>query len=329
MSSTTTSTNTIPQNSRRANKTVPFVEFGHSLSSNLIMLSVGIFLFSIPALYTSLIAGAGGMSVDELTATTVGKADMITHVVKIFEGWFPPKLTTKHETHIKFDGSCHDYANEKFRTIFPTSIPFGYFMYSVLKSTININYSASMGLHKMFYKLPESFTFILSIIVMPLFYVMMFFINIGLSGIMHLYHFKKYFVSCVKDEKDPSKCVESMDYGPISWIALFIYGMFGFIPSVMFIIPAFTIAYCHISPLLVSSRLAKGSNLNYDFFQFMGNVLSYKRQLIMWMVSLLLLKVIASTLGGYEAVGCFLAILCLSAVSRIYSKYIPECAVKK
>lgn len=316
-------TQSAPQISRRANKAVPFIEFGHSISYNLIILTLGIMLFSIPALYTSLIATAGGMSVDELTAST-GKVDVVAHVIKVFEGWVPPKLVVKHETHIKFDTSSHDYANEKLRTLFPTSIPFGYFMYSVLKSTINANYSISMGLHKMFYKLPESMTFLLAIGLMPLFYLMMFFVNIGLAGIFHLYHFKKYFVSCVKDPTDASKCTESDDYGPISWIALFVYGMFGFFPCVLFGIPALTIAYCHITPLLVNSKLAKGGG-NYDFFQFLSSTLSYKRQLIMWIISAVLLKVVASTLGIYQAGGCLMAILFLAGLTRIYSKYIPDC----
>ena len=320
------SKSSISQNSRRSNKAVPFVEFGHSLSYNLIMFSMAVMLFSIPALYTSLIANAGGMTVDALTATTVGKADEIAHVIKVFEGWFPPTLVKKHETHIRFDASSHDYANEKFRTIFPTSIPIGYFIYSVLKSMIDANYSISMGLHKMFYKLPESMTFVLAIGLMPLFYLMMFFVNIALGVIFHMYHFKKYFVSCVKDPADASKCAESDDYGPVSWIALFAYGIFGFIPATIFGIPTLTIAYCHITPLLVSSKLAKGGN--YDFFQFLGATLSYKRQLIMWIVSLLLLKVIASTLGMYQAGGCLMAILFLAGLTRVYSKYIPECVNK-
>ena len=326
---TTTQTSNIPSNSKRANKAIPLIEFGHSLSYDLTRVSLGILFFSIPALYTSLVANAGGMSVDKLTASTVGKADEIAHVVKVFEGWFPPKLVTKHETHIKFDTSSHDYANEKFRTLFPTSIPIGYFMYSVLKSMIDTNYSTSMGLHKVFYKLPESVTFVLALVIVPLYYFLMFFVNIGLAVMFHIYHFKKYFISCEKDASDASKCTESQDYGPVSWISLFVYGMFGFFPSIMFIIPALTIVYCHITPLLVNSKLAKGSNTNYDFFQFLGSVLSYKRQLIMWIISIILLKVVASILGGVQAVGCLGAIICLAIVSRVYSKYIPSCAIKK
>lgn len=322
-----TTTPAIPQNSRRANKTVPLLEFGRSLSSNLLVLGFGLMVFSIPALYTSLIADAGGMTVDALT--TVSKADEIAHVVKVTEGWFPPTLVTKHETHIRFDpSSSHDFANEKFRTLFPTSIPFGYFMYSVLKSMIDSNYTISMGLHKMFYKLPESMTMLLAIIIMPLYYVMMFFVNVLLAGVFHLYHFKKYFISCVKDPENPAaKCTESDDYGPVSWIALFVYGIFGFFPSVLFLIPVLTLAYCFITPLLVSSKLAKGGN--YDFFQFLGGVLSYKRQLIMWIISLVLLKVTASTLGPYQAGGCLAAILCLAGLTKVYSRYIPSCVVKK
>ncbi len=316
-----------PQSGRRSNKTLPFVNFGQSLSYNLILLSMATMIFSIPALYTSLIANAGGMSVDALTASTVGKADEIAHVVKVFEGFFPPKLITKHETHIKFDSSSHDYANEKFRTIFPTSIPIGYFIYSVLKSMIDSNYSMTMGLHKMFYKLPESLTFVLAMIIMPIYYLIMFFINIPLAVIFHLYHFKKYFVSCAKDPSNPSKCTESDDYGPVSWIGLFGYGIFGFIPAVLFGIPVLTIAYCYITPLLVSSKLAKGGE--YDFFQFLGATLSYKRQLIMWILSLVLLKVVASTLGPYQAGGCLMAILFLAGLTKVYSKYIPDCVKTK
>lgn len=310
---------------RRSNKTLPIVNFVQSLSYNLILFSIAAMLFSIPALYTSLIASAGGMSVDSLTAAS-GK-DVITHTIKIFEGSIPPKLVTKHETHLKFDSSSHDYANEKFRTIFPTSIPFGYFIYSVLKSMIDSNYSVFMGLHKMFYKLPESMTFVLAMIFVPLLYLLMYFINIPLAVVFHLYHFKKYFVSCVKDPSDPSKCTESEDYGPISWICLFAYGIFGFIPAVMFGIPILTIIYCHITPLLVNSKLAKGGA--YDFFQFLGATLSYKRQLIMWIISIILLKVIASTLGMYEAGGCLMAILFLAGLTKVYSKYIPDCVKSK
>jgi hypothetical protein len=315
--------------SKRTKKPEPLIQFGKSLTSNLIIASLALILFGIPALYTSLIADSGGMSVDALNASTVGKPDKIAHVIKIFEGWFPPKLVTKHETHIKFDSSSHDYANEKFRTVFPTQLPFGYFMYSVLKSTIDTNYSVTMGVHKLFYKMPESLTILLAMVLMPIIYVGLYFINIPLSAFMHLYHFKKYFISCVKDEKDPSKCTESIDYGPVSWIILFAYGMFGFIPSVMFVIPILTIIYCHITPLLVSCKLAKGSNPNYDFFQFLGNALSYKRQLIMWIMSFVLLKAIATTLGLYPAMGCLAAILCLAVATSVYSKYIPECAKSK
>jgi hypothetical protein len=314
--------------SNRKKKPVPLIEFGRSLTSNLIMVSLAVILFGIPALYTSMIADAGGMSVDSFDASTVGKPDKIAHVVKIFEGWAPPKLVTKHETHIKFDSSSHDYLNEKIRTLFPTQLPFGYFMYSVLKSTININYSIILGVHKLFYKLPESLTILLAMILLPLLYFALYFLNMPLSGAMHLYHFKKYFISCVKDESDPSKCTESADYGPVSWIMLFAYGFFGFLPSVMFIIPIFTIVYCYISPLLVSCKLAKGSNSNYDFFQFLGNALSYKRQLIMWILSIILLKVTASTLGMYPAIGCFGAIVVLAGLTSIFSKYIPACAKK-
>jgi hypothetical protein len=81
--------------------------------------------------------------------------------------------------------------------------------------------------------------------------------------------------------------------------------------------------------LLVSCKLAKGSSSNYDFFQFLGNALSYKRQLIMWILSIVLLKVTASTLGMYPAVGCLAAILVLAGATSIFSKYIPACAMKK
>jgi hypothetical protein len=314
--------------SNRKKKPVPLIEFGRSLTSNLIMVSLAMILFGIPALYTSMIADAGGMSVDSLDASTVGKPDKIAHVVKIFEGWAPPKLVTKHETHIKFDSSSHDYLNEKFRKLFPTQLPFGYFMYSVLKSIININYAIILGVHKMFYRLPESLTMLLAMVLLPILYFILYFLNMPLSVAMHLYHFKKYFISCVKDENDPSIFTETTDYGPINWIILIAYGYFGFLSSSIFIIPMFTILYCYISPLLVNCKLAKGSNSNYDFFQFLGSVLSYKRQLIMWILSFILLKVTASTLGMYPAIGCFGAIVVLAGLTSIFSKYIPACAKK-
>ena len=305
----------------------PWVEFGTLLILELFYLSVGIILLSSTALYTSLVADAGGMTVEELSASNIGKPDEIAHIVNVFEGYFPPKMVTKHETHIRFDASSHDYISEQFREMFPTNIPLGYFLFSVIKSVINTDYLISMGVHRALYKLPESMTFCLALWILPIMYIIIYFINIPLAMGYHLYHFKKYFISCLKDPLNPTNpCTEKEDYGIVSWVCLYFYGMFGFLLSTLFFIPVFSVLYCYITPLLVNSKLTKGDTPNYSFLPFIVNVLSYKRQLIMWLISIMLVKITYISFGAYNAGGCLAAIAFLAIFTGVYSKYIPECA---
>lgn len=299
-----------------------WIEFGFNLSSSMFFLINGIVFIGSISLYTSLIAQTDflNLNMESKNASHMTK-NAVAHVVRIFKD-FPPHLDKEIKTEFNIDSTIVDnISDNKFiNGLNKTDITIVHFMKKILFSMIDNNYTVINAIYSMLYQIPESAALFISLYGTPLLWFVMFFVNMGLAGIYHLVHFKEYFASC-----SGGSCGGNMfnyNYGLKNMAVTFLYMFFFAIPMTLFVYPSVTMIYSYLSPLFATLNVAK-TGKKYNFIEYVIDMLSYKRQLIMWLISLTLIRVVFMSLGIYNAITCFASIIFLAMFTRIYSQYVP------
>jgi len=309
-------------------KTFDWITFGFNLSSSMFYLINGIVFIGSLSLYTSLIAETGMLKFNGDSNVKMEQKmskPVYAHDTKIYSG-FPPQLDKEIRTPLVFESQSNDnISNNIFiNSLKKTDITVLHYIKKILFSMIDNNYTVINTVYSLLYKLPESLLLCLSLYGTPLLWFVMFFVNMGLAGFYHIYHFKEIFVSCGSD----GQCSSGMVFGPTKFVVAFIYWFFFAFPMTMFVYPSIAMAYSYLSPLIapfINSKTGK----KYNFIEYVIDMLSYKRQLIMWLISLTLVRVVYMSLGATDAFSCLASIMVLAAFTRIYSQYLPPELVQK
>ena len=301
---------------------INWVDIGQKFTSSMFWLSGGILIISSITLYTTLLAETNMLGFTK-------KADKIkniveTHNVKNYGPGFLPKYQGSDKTPIRFnqDDVIDTLTDNTFMNLLNDStFPLIHFLKLVLTSMISNNWTIISTIFGAAYKLPESLVMIFFMYVTPFIWFIMFFINILMAFIYHIIHFKQFFTTYDVDSKPPTFTQTFASF--TNWFIYFIYIIFLMVPLVVIGLPLISMVYSIITPLLIPCETDHNSK-SYDFSKFLYDMIVYKRQVIMLLISFTLLNVIYTNIGTTAAMSCFGAILFLMTFTKLYSPYIPD-----
>jgi hypothetical protein len=301
---------------------INWVDIGQKFSSSIFWLSGGIFFISTITLYTTLLAETNMLSFTK-------KADKIkniveTHNVKDYGSGFLPKYMGSDKTPLEFnqDDVIKTLTDNTFMNLLNESkFPIIHFIKLVLTNMISNNWTMITALFGLAYKLPESFVMIASIYITPFIWFIMFFINMFMAFIYHIIHFKQLFTTYDVDSNPPTFTQTFTSFS--AWCTYFVYVIFLMVPLIVIGLPTISMIYSVITPLLIPCE-TKHNHKSYDFSKFVYDLIVYKRQVIMLLISFTLLNVIYTNIGTTEAMSCLGAILFLMTFTKLYSQYIPD-----
>jgi hypothetical protein len=315
------------KNNKNNSNKINWVSFGLNFASSLFYLTGGIIVISSVSLYTALVAESNILSI--LPDNKISKHDIFTNITKIYTG-FPPSIKNIYKTPLTVDADNNDFikSNSILDKLLDTDFQLVHYLQEIIFSMINKNYSIINILYGLAYKLPESLVFCVSMYISPLIWFLMFFVNIGLAAFYHLYHIGDYFNTKSGNGKDAKWNGFKSYYSVFSWFYIIMYAFFAMLPCIMSVLPIVVMLYSFLSPLWVEMT-NKNTNKSFGFIDFLKDMLSYKRQVIMWLVSFILLKAVYINMGVYNTMTCFVAIVGLALFTSIYSQYIPPCITKR
>ena len=304
---------------RTNNKSINWIEFGFNLSSSLFFLMTGILVISSMSLYTAKVAASGALSGSPPT-------NVFTNVINETSG-FPPKAGKTYKMEIGFDTtptfSEQPWVKkiENFIINELSILPIIYYLFKIIIDVIEMHITVIEKVYTQVNKLPESVIMCLFLFLSPIFWFIMFFVNFIIIGVHHVINIKHAFTDPSKKGNEPSWI------NPIYWCVFIFYSIFMMFPFQIFEIGPLIMLCSYFYPLFVTGYSVKNSR-SYNFFTSIVDMCMYKRQVILWLISLTFLRCVIMNLDIYNAVGCGIAIIGLAAFSNIYSQYMPPCLTK-
>ena len=299
---------------RQKNKTMNWIDFGFTITSSLFQLMVGILVISSISLYTAKVAASGVLSNKNSNNDKV-----VTNVVNVMSDGFPPSIESTYKMPLKFNSyNIDEFFPFNLLKDFVAPLPILNYLITIIKDVINIHTIIIEKVYEQVNKLPESVILTLFLYLTPLFWFVMFFVNFILMGIYHLINLPSAF----KDKPDGI----ANWFSPLAWILLIIYGIFLMMPLELFVIAPVIMLFSYLSPLCVT---ASANNKPYNFFTSIVDMVVYKRQVILWLITFTFLRAVIMNLDTYNTIGTILAIMCLAGFTNVYSQYIPPCINQK
>ena len=170
--------------------------------------------------------------------------------------------------------------------------------------------------------LPESFIIILFPMIAVILLIIMFFINMILCFFYQLTNWSAFFQDKdLKNNKVGWK--EPFTYfRPWRAFVLFLYCIFLFFPVVS-CLPFLTTFYSIFSPLGINANLFN-TKINYGFGSFIKDVILYKSQLYLILLTFGLLTQSSLYLGTNGVIGCIIGILIVFFCFHLYNQFIPK-----
>jgi len=170
--------------------------------------------------------------------------------------------------------------------------------------------------------LPESFIIILFPMIAVILLTLMLFANIFLCFFYQIIKWSAFFQDKnVKNNKVFWK--EPFTYfRPWRSFVLFLYCIFLFFP-VLSILPFFTTFYSIFSPLGINGNILN-TNINYGFSSFIKDVILYKSQLYLILLTFGLITQSSLYLGTNGLIGCIIGILIVFFCFHLYNQFIPK-----
>lgn len=170
--------------------------------------------------------------------------------------------------------------------------------------------------------LPESLIIILFPFCFIILFAVLFILNIVLCFFNQIKHWNDFFMDKnVKDNK--VNWLEPFTYfKPWRMFLFFLYILFLFFPFA-FTMPFFIVIYSFISPLFISGE-TQNTKRTFNFLTFIKDVLIYKSQLFLIILSIYLILDSYKFLGSASTVGCAVGILIVFFGLHLYNQYIPK-----
>lgn len=297
---------------RQKNKTMNWIDFGFTVTTSLFWLMAGIIVISSISIYTAKVAASGVLSKQNNNPITA-------NTINIMSDGFPPKVEKIFKMELNFESYDLD-------DLFPFNklkgkslpLPILNYLLSIIRDVIGIHQIVIDKVYEQVNKLPESVILTLFLYLTPIFWFIMFFVNFLLMGIYHLINLPNAF----KDKVDDA--VKANWMSPVSWGLLIIYGIFMMFPLELFVIAPIIMLYSYLSPLSVVAK-STSNGKPYNFFSSLVDMMVYKRQIILILITLTFLRSVMMNLDIYNTIGTIMAIICLAGFTNIYSQYIPPC----
>ena len=110
-------------------------------------------------------------------------------------------------------------------------------------------------------------------------------------------------------------------FRPWRCFLFFLYLMFLFIPMLL-LLPFILTIYCAYQCLFFNCKL-ENTNKTLSFLQFIRDVILFKSQLFLILISFALLGQSASSLGSNGVIGCLVGIIIVFFILHLYNQYIP------
>jgi hypothetical protein len=200
---------------------------------------------------------------------------------------------------------------------------FGLYISNIILSVISIN---NLIINKVFSIanefLPESAIIILFPFVLIFLFIFFFILNIILCFFFQVKFWKDFFMDKnIKDNK--VNWIEPFTYlRPWRAFLLFLYVIFLFFPMAT-MTPFILILYSFLSPLFISGE-NQSNKEPYNFAKFIKDVLLYKSQLFLIILSLGLIIDSNKYLGSNSMIGCIIGIIIVFFGLHLYNQYIPK-----
>lgn len=202
---------------------------------------------------------------------------------------------------------------------------FGLYMRDVIFSIIcNNNLIINKVYGKMNEFLSESAILILNPILAPIIHIILFVINIFLSFFYQIKFWSDFFMDKqVKKGKDEVEWNEPFTYlRPIRSFVFFLYIIFLFSPMIVILSIGITL-YSIFSPAGITGKTEEGKG-QVNFTNFVKDVLLYKSQLFLVILTLGLISQSASSLGTNGLIGCLIGTAIVFFILKLYNQYIPK-----
>lgn len=246
-------------------------------------------------------------------------------------GWMfgskPKVMSTKivfdSESVIKdYEKGCLGFINS-FKTDPKRASYFGLYMRDVIFSIIcsnNLIINTVYG--KMNELLSESAILILYPILVTIMFFMLFFTNFCLTFFYQIKCWKDFFMD-KQVKKDEVEWTKPFTYlRPIRSFVFFLYMIFLFFPMVL-LLPMGVTFYSIFAPAGISGKTEEG-NSPINFTNFMKDVLLFKSQLFLLILTFGLISQSAKSLGTNGLIGCLIGTAIVFFILNLYNQYIPK-----
>jgi hypothetical protein len=258
-----------------------------------------------------------------------------TNVVKEYGyggfGWLFGENPVQFSTKIEFDfnnisknydngliGMMNKWKNDPKKANF-----FGFYIRDVIFNIIAANNSLIDKIYNTFNEnISESMILLLYPMFFFIFSILMVFVNMALTFFYQIKCAKDFFMG--KNEKgNKVEWFEPFTYfQPFRLICLGLYAFFLFFP-IVFLLPILIVIYTIFSPLFISGNI-QNTKTPFGFAHFLRDVLLYKSQLFIIIMTYGLLTISQKTLGTNALIGCIIGILIVFFSFHLYNQYIPK-----
>jgi len=200
---------------------------------------------------------------------------------------------------------------------------FGLYIRDILFNMISNN---NWMINKMYNILNESVSESIIVFLYPfligIIYFVLFFTNFCLSFYYQLKYWKDFFMD-KHIKKDEVEWHEPFTYlRPLRSFLLFLYIIFLFFPMVC-LLPIGITLYTFFSPLFITAKV-ENTNTKINFVSFMKDVVLYKSQMFLVLLTFGLISQSATSLGRSGLIGSLVGVGIAFFMTNLYNPYIPK-----
>lgn len=200
---------------------------------------------------------------------------------------------------------------------------FGLYFTDVLTSMISTNNIVINGFFGFMNQyLPETVILLIFPLIAILFVFFMIFLNIILAFFYQFAHWSDFFMSKVIKNNKVSWQDPLTFFRPLRAFFFFLYLLFLFVPFIV-IFPLLTTLYSLFAPLGLDATIYK-TDQKFGFLQFLKDVIVYKNQFYLILLTLGLLSQSSIYLGQNGIIGCLVGILIVMFSLHLYNQFVPN-----
>ena len=321
--------------SKNVNTNNEYAKFFSNLLITIVFLGL-LILFGAMSLYSCKVAQANilptCMSFSPYTdiPQPINEVNVDINIVKTENGAFSTKLLFPLQENFKLIDNALGVLKKW--TNSPTSTVFKLYIATTLQQLISFNFNINNTVNNfMNSMLPETWIILLAPFILTITGIITNLIN-GIYFIGLWFYNAKLLFSEKKETNEGSSWKDGEMWSVLNfgWALLYIFGLLVlfFTIGISFIIPTITVIisiFCAIFPLFMKSKSAE-TGKKYGFDETIKNLLKYKLNIIMIILSLYIISSANSNFGGYAAFVGVVACAILWFFTTVYHQYKPTAA---